>query len=117
MIGYRIVEIKNGKVMSLFHGTGRSRVIPLNTWHKANTKRVRDGSRGKHYRSGWHFLKSKEAADNFFERMFRVKKNRYVIPCRVRRNIRIKSHSKKGSCWLSDQIMIRKEDIDAVLAE
>ena len=109
MIGYRIVEIKNGKIMSLFHGTNRSRQIPLDVWHKADIKSVRDGSCSRFYRSGWHFLRSKEEAVSFLERMFRIKKNRHVIKCYVRGDIRPKSHSKKGSCWLADEILIKKE--------
>jgi hypothetical protein len=109
--GHRIVEIKNGKVMSLFHGTNRSRVIPIDVWHKANIKTVKEGTNGKPYMSGWHFLKSKADADSFFERMFRAKENRYVIRCYVRGNIRPKSNSKRGSCLLADEIMIKKEDV------
>jgi hypothetical protein len=36
IVGYKIVEIKDGKIMSLFHGTNKSRQIPLGVWHKAN---------------------------------------------------------------------------------
>ena len=107
--GYKIVEIKRDKVMSLFHGTNRSREIPLDVWHRANTKTVKDGTNGKLYRSGWHFLESKNDAESFFERMFRIKTNRYVIKCLVRGNIRKKSNSKKGGCLLADEILIKKE--------
>lgn len=112
MEGYRIVEIKNGKAMSLFHGTNKRRQIPLDVWHKANIKTVRDGSNGKLYRSGWHFLESKADAESFFDRMFRVKDNRYVIRCLVRGNIREKVNSKKGGCLLADEILIKKEWIN-----
>lgn len=112
MIGYRIVEIKDGKVMSLFHGTNKSREIPIGVWHKANSKTVKDGTNGKPYESGWHFLESREDAESFFERMFRVKENRYVIRCHVRGNIRPKRNSKKGSCLLADEIMIKEKDIN-----
>ena len=114
MIGYRIVEIKNGKVMSLFHGTNKSREIPIGVWHKANIKTVSDGTNGKPYTSGWHFLENREEAESFFERMFRVKENRHVIKCYVRGNIRPKRNSKKGSCLLADEIMIKEKDINAI---
>ena len=112
MLGYRIVEIKNGKVMSLFHGTNKSREIPLGVWHKANIKEVKDGTDGKFYTSGWHFLESKEDAESFFERMFRIKENRKVVKCQVRCNIREKRNSKKGGCLLADEILIKKEWIN-----
>lgn len=111
MIGYRIVEIKNGKVMSLFHGTGGSRVIPLDKWNKASKKLVRDGSNNRYYEAGWHFLKSEEEAWSFLNRMFRIKDNRFVIKCHVRGNIRPKEHSTKGKCWLADEIMIKRKDL------
>ena len=97
--------------MSLFHGTDGSRIIPLDRWHKANIKLVRDGSNNRYYDAGWHFLPSKEDAINFFSRMFRIKDNRYVVKCYVRGNIRLKEHSTKGKCWLADEIMIKSEDL------
>lgn len=117
MIGYRLVEIRSGKIWSLFHGTDGSRVIPLDVWHKANKKAVRDGSKGQLYESGWHFLKTKEDAENFFERMFRVREHRHVVKCRVRGNIRVKNHSTKGKCWLADEIMILSEDCPSSLVD
>lgn len=112
MIGYRIVEIKDGKVFSLFHSTNGSREIPLDRWYRdEGTLFVRDGSNGKYYIAGWHFLKTKEEAISFFERMFRVKTNRYVIRCYVRGHIRPKEHSTKGKCWLADEIMIKRNDL------
>jgi hypothetical protein len=110
VVGYRIVEIKDGKVMSLFHGTDGSRIIPLDVWHKANVKLVRDGGK-RYYNAGWHFLKSEEEAWAFLNRMFRIKDNRFVIKCHVRGNIRPKEHSTKGKCWLADEIMVKREDL------
>lgn len=104
--GYRIVELKEGKIKSLFHGTNGSRTLPLNTWYKANIKEVRDGSGNKYYISGWHFLPTKEEAVSFLNRMFRIKKNRIVIKCLFRGNIRTKENSTKGKCWLADEIFI-----------
>lgn len=111
MVGYRIVEIKNGKVFSLFHATNGSRIICLDVWNKACIKDVRDGSNNKYYVAGWHFLTSKEDATNFFNRMFRIKTNRYIVKCYVRGNIRPKEHSTKGKCWLADEIKINYLDV------
>ena len=109
MIGYRVVEIRNGKVMSLFHGTNGSREIYLNIWNAADKKPVQDGSGKKNrYISGWHFLQSREECEKFFDKMFRVKKNRYVVLCIVRGNIRAKhTEDFRGNpCWLADEIFI-----------
>lgn len=112
MIGYRIVEIKNGKVMSLFHGTNKSREIKTNTWNRCDSKLVKDGSGEKYYQSGWHFLLSREECEEFFMKMFRIKDNRHIVKCEVRGNIRPKHPDGKGKpCFLADEILIRKEDI------
>ena len=105
--GYRIVEIKNGKVMSLFHGTNGSREIPLNTWVKADLKEVKDGRGSFTYESGFHFLPTREEAENFFNSKFRIKDNRRIVPCLVRGRIRIKHNNKNGrNSWLADEIYI-----------
>jgi hypothetical protein len=113
MIGYRIVEIKNGKVLSLFHGTQGSREIFLDVWNLCDFKFVRDGSKGQTYISGWHVMKSKEECENLFEKTFRIKENRKVIKCEVRGNIHPK-HSwveKDGACLLANEIFISSADI------
>jgi hypothetical protein len=115
VVGYRILEISWGQVKSLFHGTRRSRVIPLDVWHKADIKEVKDGTSGRFYRSGWHFLPTKEEAVSFFDRMFRIKDDRYVVKVYARGNIRTKEHSKKGRSLLADEIMVKLEDVREVL--
>jgi len=114
MVGYRIVEIVDGKVRSLFHGTNGSREIPIGEWYQANTKEVKDGTNGKIYKGGWHFLPTKEDAISFLDRMFRIKDNRYVIECYVRGDIREKAHSKKGGCLLANEIMITPEQVEEI---
>jgi hypothetical protein len=111
--GYRIVEIKYGYVRSLFHGTDGSRSFLLGTWNKADIKMVTDGSHGQEYQSGWHFLYTREDAEAFFSRMFRITENRYVVHCKVRGHVRPKHPDGKGqSCFLADEILITQEDID-----
>ncbi len=113
-MGYRVVEVKNGKVMSLFHGTNGSRQIHLDQWNKAEIKIVGDGKRGSSdYLSGWHFLKSREVLQEGFDKYFKVKENRYIVPCCVRGNIRPKRSTGRGfGSYLADEILIRSEDIN-----
>ena len=103
MIGYKIVEYKDGQIKALFHGTQGSRTFPINQWIKADQKFVTDGSHGKEYLSGFHFLKSKQEAEEFFSKKFKIKKNRRVVACEVRGNIRLKP---TGTCWLADEIRL-----------
>jgi hypothetical protein len=107
VVGYKVVEIVGDKVMSLFHGTNRSRVIPLGIWYKCRHKWVSDGSGGEYYKSGWHYFDSEERAMEFFGALH-TRMDRYIIKCYVRGNIRLKW---SGKCMLADEIMIRMEDI------
>jgi len=113
---YRIVEIKNGKPLSLFHGTNGSREIPTDTWVKCDKKRVHDGSNDFYYESGFHAIEGFENAMHFFDTMFRIRENRYIVPCELRGNIRPK-HDKpmKRACVLADEIFIASEDIKRIL--
>lgn len=116
MIGYRIVEIKNGKVMSLFHGTNKSREIKLDQWNTADKKQVRDGSGNRYYLSGWHVLTGKEECQKFFMDTFRIKENRYIIKCEVRGDIRPKHKGGRFKpCLLADEILIKSEWLVEVL--
>lgn len=108
---YRIVEISDGKVKSLFHGTNGSRTLPIGEWIKADKKIVFDGSHGTQYRSGFHFLWDLEEAQAFFDKRFKIKENRYVVACWVRGNIRIKNKKAKPPCWLADEILFLESDI------
>jgi hypothetical protein len=115
---YRIVEIKNGKPYSLFHATGGSREIPTDRWVECDKKIVKDGSSTFTYPSGFHAIEGYENALHFFNTMFRVKENRYIVPCQLRGNIRPK-HDKpmKRACVLADKIYIKSEDIERTLDE
>jgi hypothetical protein len=114
VIGYKIVEIKNGKVKALFHGTNRSKEIALDRWYGAEKKPVYDRGGGKKYLSGWHFLKTKEECETLLNNVFRVKKDRCIIKCRFRTNIRPKHDKvaikKNISYYLADEIYINSSD-------
>ena len=116
LIAYRIVEIKNKKVHSLFHGTNGSRVIPVSQWVDCKKGTVTDGSHGYEYEAGWHFLPTEEEANNFFNSLFKVKENRYVIPCFVSENIHKKREKKNGKreCYLANKIFIPQAVLNSI---
>ena len=120
-VAYRIVEIKDGKVKPLFHGIRGRREFPLDTWVKADMKMVKDGSSTFTYLSGFHVLRTKQEAEKFFSTMFRIKKDRYIIPCYVLGGFRRKHpKGKKGLravSWLVDYIYINSHDIEMVIRE
>lgn len=104
MVCYRIVESKDGKLKSLFHGTSGTRILPIGEWIAADKKIVKDGTRGTEYESGFHVLLSAEAAHEFFNKRFRIKENRIIIRCEAR-NLRPKIHA-LGEVYLADSIKI-----------
>lgn len=52
---YKILDEKDGLPLTLFHGVGGSRTLPLDCWIDASVKAVRDGA-GTTYQSGFHAL-------------------------------------------------------------
>ena len=115
MIGYKIVEIKNGKVRTLYHGVNKSKEIKLDQWNKADKKMVRDGVKCKYYLSGWHFLLTKEECQKLFNESFRVKKDRYIIKCEFRGDIRPKHSEEKGKPYfLADEIYVSNIDFKKI---
>ena len=106
---YRIVEVKNNEYHSLFHGTNRSRKLETGKWLRANKKTVKDGSCSTYYQSGWHVMKTKKATQEFFDKMFRIKKDRIIIPVKVRTDaLRPKSHA-RGELYLVDEMLIEEK--------
>jgi hypothetical protein len=113
---FRIVEVKNGKVMSLFHGTNGSREIPLDMWVACTKKEVSDGRGNYHYQSGFHAIDTLDNAVNFFNTMFRIKQNRYIVPCKIRGNIRPKREGQvRRAALLADEIYISSEDVKKLI--
>lgn len=106
---YRIVEVKNGQPLSLFHGTNKSRVLPLGEWVDADVKVVCDGSRGTRYVSGFHVFLTLEEAQDFFSKMFRRRENRRIVRCEAAGLIRPKVHA-RGVVYLADRIRVTSLD-------
>jgi len=65
---------------------------------------VKDGSRGKYYESGFHVLTSREEAEKFFKKLFRIYKNRKVIKI-LAKGLKPKSHS-RHEVFLADEIYV-----------
>ena len=94
-IWWKIVEqdIIPGAYKTLFHGLNGSRTVPKDVWLKAVEKMVKDGTSKTSYLSGFHILKSKEECEEYLK-YFTTEKNRVIVPCLARGNIRSKSHSR-----------------------
>ena len=75
---YRVFEDRKGMPATIFHGVRKSRLLPLNTYIKAEVKDVLDGSGFKSYKSGFHVLKNIELVKNYFVKVFKDFRNRVI---------------------------------------
>jgi len=106
MICYRICELKNNNLLTLFHGINGSRMLPLNEWRTATIKDVSDGNRftSKIYKSGFHVLPTLEET-RMFSKKFKAKRKLVIVKCEIGDNIWPKSHS-KNNIILADKIKL-----------
>lgn len=68
---YRIVEIKNGKPHTLFHGlpgAKRSRGAPTDVWVKAEVKPVSYGRNSPYFESGFNVLLDRHLCEDYLKR-------------------------------------------------
>ncbi len=102
MIYYKIVDVVDGEIKTLFHGLNGSRTVPANKWLKADKKLVRDGTSNTWYTSGWHVLKSKEECEEYLTK-FKNIQYKQILKCKVRGEIRPKEHS-PSNVYLADEV-------------
>jgi len=92
MKAYKIVEVVNGEIKTLFHGLNGSRTIPTGEWLKADMKMVKDGTSNTTYLSGWHVLPTKKDCEDYMKRFTRRIDLLQIVECEVE-NIWKKEHS------------------------
>lgn len=92
MKAYKIVEVVNGDIRTLFHGLNGSRTVPRGQWLKADMKMVKDGTSKTEYLSGWHVLPTREACEEYMSRFTKRVDILHIVECEVR-NTWPKAHS------------------------
>jgi hypothetical protein len=105
---YRIVEIKNGKYHSLFHGMPtedgkRSRYLPVKQWIEAEEKMVSYGRTSPEMLSGFNVILSKADCDAYLTR-FKDHRELKVVKC-LAQELRPKPRA-TSEVWLAKRIMI-----------
>lgn len=101
---YKIVDVVNGDVKTLFHGLNGSRTLPLNKWLKAEKKMVQDG-KGTMYLSGFHIMQSLEDSIEYLKRFQNVE-NKGVVLVSTKKEWK-KEHS-PSNVWLCEEIKIHE---------
>ncbi len=89
---YKIVEVKDNTIHTLFHGLNGSRTMPTGEWLRADMKVVKDGTSKTEYTSGWHVLLDYDEAENYLQKFSSRLELLEIISCKVR-GIRSKVHS------------------------
>ncbi len=98
---WKIVDYKDGKVRTLFHGCRGSKVIPFNIDIECEEKIVDDG--GTKYLSGWHLFLDLEECKKYLPRF---KNERRIAECTAS-GLRRKEHS-RNEVYLAKIIKLEK---------
>lgn len=101
---YKIVDVVNGDVKTLFHGLNGSRTLPYNKWLTAEMKMVSDGN-GTEYLSGFHIMQSLEDSIEYLKR-FKNIENKAVVLVSTKKEWK-KEHS-PSNVWLCEKIKIHE---------
>lgn len=107
-IGYKVFEVRDGLPLTLFHGYGGTRRLPLDTWLRAEERFVVDGSGVSPYLSGWHVLKSYDAAVKFCKIYKNNRDGRFL--CAVHIGLTRNKHDGREEPTLAKYIKITSED-------
>ena len=89
---WKIVEVVEGQIRTLFHGLDGSRKMPAGQWLKAVERPVKDGTSKTTYLSGFHVFTSRAACQEYLGRFTCRRELLRVVPCQVR-GLRPKVHS------------------------
>jgi hypothetical protein len=91
---YKIVEIVDGQIKTLFHGLNGSRTMPRGVWLDAVQKQVKDGTSKTTYLSGWHVFLTQDDAFEYIDRFTKRIDFLQVVECWIETNgLRSKDHS------------------------
>lgn len=101
---FKIVDVVNGDVKTLFHGLNGNRTLPYNKWLTAEKKIVQDG-KGTMYLSGFHIMQSLEDSIEYLKR-FKNIQNKAVVWVSTQNEWK-KEHS-PSNVWLCEKIKIHQ---------
>ncbi len=108
---FRVFEVKEDLPHTIFHGVRRSKKLSLDEWIESETKNVRDGSKGKVYKSGFHVIEDVCETIDFFVSRFKIFKNRVIaaVDIDIDAGIWPKKHS-KGNVFLAKMMLIQEKE-------
>jgi hypothetical protein len=105
---WRVFEESEGKPLTLFHGVGGSRELPIGSWVEAEERPVIDGSGGTEYRSGFHVFGGPEQAEQLLTR-FTKPRPLVVAAVQVKGSLRAKHHSPQD-VYLAQKMLVTEDN-------
>ena len=116
-VAYRLIEFKNGKPYTLFHGlptdkSRRSREIPLDTWIKAEEKEVSYNKHSPTLICGFNVFLDLTKAVSYIER-FQSSRNIVLVKIFVK-NIRPKPRA-VTDVWLASDMLLTTDNFEQAL--
>lgn len=92
MKAYKIVEIVDGEIRTLFHGVNGTRIMPRGEWLRAHECQGQDGTSKTRYTTGWHVLPTYEDCVEYLTRFTKRLDLLKIVECEVE-GVRPKEHS------------------------
>ena len=83
MKAFKIVEVLDGKIKTLFHGLNKSKTMEQGKWLEADVKLGRDGSGNRYYLTGWHTLLTLEEAKEYLSRFKSRIASLKIVECEI----------------------------------
>ena len=93
IVAWKIFEVEDGNVKTLFHGVNGSKSIRRVEIVSADEKMVIDGTNGTEYLSGFHVLLAKSVAEEYMKSFRKRTEKLRILPVFVG-DLRKKEHSR-----------------------
>jgi hypothetical protein len=113
MIGYKIIEITDGKPFFMFCGFHGSRKLEVDTWLEAEKKMVKDGTSKTDYLSGFHVIAKDIEQMRKYATRFKNKVGKYVVE--VEYHTFDKKPTKGSLALLADFMMVPKKSLETAI--
>jgi len=105
MTFFKIVDVINGDIKTLYHGNNKCRKLQPNKWLKSEQKFVTDGNRKSGYISGWHLFLDYDECLKYLK-YFKKLEYKRIVKCQAKDTWK-KPYS-RGDIVLAKEIFIEE---------
>jgi len=83
MTFFKIVDVINGDIKTLYHGNNKCRKLQPKKWLKSQQKIVKDHMRQEGYISGWHLFSNYDECLKYL-RYFKRLEHKKIVKCQAK---------------------------------